>query len=127
MLTLCKRWGLKFKYSFFILITTVYDDRSIRERVIVLAGEVNCTLSLSLLQKHVCRNPGRMGKLEGLRRTGILRVSSPVQDAELVAETQRNPFFSAKDTKADTGFPGQKKKWLFRDLRKQLSGYDNLR
>ena len=49
-------------------------------------------------------------------------MSSPAQDDELVAETQRNPFVSARDIKTDTGFPGQKKAWLFRDLRKQLSG-----
>jgi len=37
-----------------------------------------------------------------------LRLSGPVQDAALVAEAQRNPFVSARDLKAATGFPGQK-------------------
>jgi len=35
-------------------------------------------------------------------------VSSPAQDTALVAEAERNPFFSARDLKAATGFPGQK-------------------
>ena len=35
-------------------------------------------------------------------------VSNPAQDAALVAEAERNPFFSARDLKAATGFPGQK-------------------
>jgi hypothetical protein len=40
--------------------------------------------------------------------TGLWRVSSPAQDAALVAEAERNPFFSSRDLKAATGFPGQK-------------------
>ena len=40
--------------------------------------------------------------------TGIWHISSPAQDAALVAEAERNPFFSARDLKAATGFPGQK-------------------
>jgi hypothetical protein len=40
--------------------------------------------------------------------TGLWRVSSPAQDAALVAEAERNPFFSARDLEAATGFPGQK-------------------
>jgi len=70
ILALCQRWGMTFKYSFFILITTAQDDRSIRERVIALAEEVNCSVSLSLLQEHGYRNPGRMGKLQGAEELG---------------------------------------------------------
>ena len=40
--------------------------------------------------------------------TGLWRVSSPAQDTALVAEAERNPFFSARVLKAATGFPGQK-------------------
>jgi transposase len=40
--------------------------------------------------------------------TGLWCVSSPAQDAELVAEAERNPFFSARDLKAATGFTGKK-------------------
>ena len=40
--------------------------------------------------------------------TGLWCISSPAQDAALVAEAERNPFFSARDVKAATGFPGGK-------------------
>jgi hypothetical protein len=40
--------------------------------------------------------------------TWIWRVSSPAQDAELVAGAEKIPFFSARHFKAATGFPGQK-------------------
>jgi len=39
-----------------------------------------------------------------------LCVSSPAQDAALVAEAQRKPFISTRYIKAATGFPGQKTK-----------------
>ena len=39
---------------------------------------------------------------------------NPAQDAALVAEAQRNPFISARDLKAATGFPGQKKHAYFK-------------
>jgi len=41
--------------------------------------------------------------------TGLWCVSSPAQDVAIVAEAERNPFFSARDLKAATGFPGRKK------------------
>jgi hypothetical protein len=37
-----------------------------------------------------------------------LSVSSPAQDAALVAEAQRNPFANARELKAATNFPGPK-------------------
>ena len=42
------------------------------------------------------------------QRTGLLRISSPAQDAALVAEALRKPFVSARDLKVATGFPGLK-------------------
>ena len=48
---------------------------------------------------------GQIGRRKG---TGLWRISSPAQDATLVAEAERNPFFSARDLKAATGFTGQK-------------------
>jgi hypothetical protein len=42
------------------------------------------------------------------KETGLWHVSSPAQDTALVAEAERNPFFSARNLKAATGFPGQK-------------------
>jgi hypothetical protein len=44
----------------------------------------------------------------GHKRTGLWYVSSPAQDAALVAEAERNPFFRTRDLKTATGFPGQK-------------------
>jgi len=55
------------------------------------------------LQKY--RRDGQVGRRKG---TGLWRVSSPAQDAALVAKAERNPFFCARDLKAATGFPGQK-------------------
>ena len=46
---------------------------------------------------------GQVGRHKG---TELWRVSIPAQDAALVAEAERNPFFSARDLKAATGFPG---------------------
>ena len=48
---------------------------------------------------------GQVGMCKG---TGLWHVPSPAQDAALVAEAERNPFFSARDFKTATGFPGQK-------------------
>ena len=55
------------------------------------------------LQKY--QRDQQVGRHKG---TGLWRVSSPAQDAALVAEAERNPFFSARDLKAATGIPGQK-------------------
>jgi len=51
------------------------------------------------------RRDGQVGRRKG---TGLWHVSSPAQDAALVAEAERNPFFSARDLKAATGFPAQR-------------------
>ena len=40
----------------------------------------------------------------------IICLYQTAQDAALVAEAERIPFFSAKDFKVATGFPGKKKK-----------------
>ena len=48
----------------------------------------------------------------------------PLQDKychKSVAEAERNPFFSARDLKAATGFPGQKDTIISR-LKQQVSG-----
>jgi hypothetical protein len=50
-------------YEVFLLYSL--HDRSIRESVIALAEEMNCTVSRSLLQEHGYKNLGRMGMLEG--------------------------------------------------------------
>jgi len=51
------------------------------------------------------RRDQQVGRRKG---TGLRRISSPAQDAASVAEAERNPFFSARDLKSATGFPGQK-------------------
>jgi len=93
-----------------------HNERCIRERVIALAekgglpastaGELYGVLMSTArewLQKY--RRDQQVGRRKG---TGLWRASSPAQDAALVAEAERNPFFSARDLKAATGFPGQK-------------------
>jgi transposase len=93
-----------------------HHDRSIRERVIVLAEEGGLSASTAgdlygvpkstaraWLQKY--RRDGQVGRRTG---TGLWRVSSPAHDVAVVAEARRNPFVIATDLKAATGFPGQK-------------------
>jgi uncharacterized protein YdbL (DUF1318 family) len=55
------------------------------------------------LQKY--RTAGQVGRRRG---TGLWSISSPAQDAALVAEVQRNLFANARELKAATNFPGQK-------------------
>jgi hypothetical protein len=86
-------------------------DRPVRERVIALVEE--CGLSVraaggrstarAWLQKF--RTAGQVGRRRG---TGLWSISSPAQDAALVAEAQRNPFAYTRELKAATNFPGQK-------------------
>jgi len=59
-------------------------------------------------RKEWLRKYQRVEQVGRRKGTGLWRVSSPAQDATLVAEAERNPFFSARDLKAANGFPGQK-------------------
>jgi len=71
-----------------------------------IAGElygVPMSTAREWLRKY--RRDQQVGRHTG---TGLWRVSSPDQDVALVAEAERNPFFSARDLKAANGFPGQK-------------------
>ena len=89
---------------------------SIRERVIALAekgglcastvGDL-CGVPMSTAREWLRKyqRDGQVGRRKG---TGLWHVSSPARDAALVAEAERNPFFSARDLKVATGFPGQK-------------------
>jgi len=99
-----------------------HHDRSIHEPVIFLAEEGGLSASTAgelydvpkstataRLQKY--QKDGQVGRCRGM---GLWCVSSPAQDAALVAEAQRNPFVSARDLKAATDFPGKKPR-LFRD------------
>jgi transposase-like protein len=92
-----------------------HHDRSIRERVIALVEKGGLSVSAAGEQYGIAKSAvrewvrkyrmdGQVGRRKG---TGLWCVSSSAQDAALVAEAERNPFFSAKDLKAATGFPGQ--------------------
>jgi len=87
-----------------------YHDMCIRKRVIALAEKgglpaSTAPMSTAREQLRKCRRDGQVGRRNG---TGLWRVSSPAQDAALVAEAERNSFFSVRDLKASTGFPWQK-------------------
>jgi transposase-like protein len=111
----------KFKLFLFHSIAMAHHGRSIRERVIALAEEIGLTASTSgemwgvpkstaraWLQKY--RRDGQVGKRGG---TGLWRVSSPAQNAALVAEAQRNPFWVQGILKLLLAFLGQKKHIYF--------------
>jgi hypothetical protein len=49
---------------------------------------------------------GQFGRYWG---SGLWRVSTADEDTALVAEARRNPFASARQLKAATNFPGQKR------------------
>ena len=97
-------------------ITMAHHDRCIRERVIALAerGELPASTAGELYgvpmstAREWLRKYWRDQQVGRRTRTVLWRVSSPAQDTALVAEAERNPFFSARDLKAATGFPGQK-------------------
>ena len=99
-----------------------WDDRSISERLIALAKDGGLSISTAGKPYFVLKSTARAwlkkyrrDGQDGRRRgTGSCGVSSPAQDAVLVAEVQRNPFVTARDLQASTGFPGQKSKVISR-------------
>jgi transposase-like protein len=95
-------------------------DRSNREHVITVAEEGGLSAAGQLygvpkstarawLQKY--RRDGQVGRHGG---AGFWRVSSPAQDPAFVAEAEGHPFVSARDLKAATDFPGQKRRVILR-------------
>ena len=110
-----------------------HHDRCIRECVIALAekGEFSAStagevygIPMSTAREWLRKywRDQQVGRRKG---TGLWRVSSPTQDAALVAEAERNPFFSARDLKVATVFPGQKDTIISR--LQQVSGHGMLR
>jgi len=91
-----------------------HHDRSIRERVIALAEKGGLSASTARDLYRVPMSTAREwlwkywrdGQVGRRKETGLQSVSSPAQDAALAAEAERNPFFSARDLKVATGFPG---------------------
>ena len=107
---------------FFILITMAHHDRCIRERVIALAekGGLSASTAGQLYSvpmstaREWLRKYRRDGQVGRRKRTGLWHFSSPVQDVALVAEAERNPFYSARGLTAATGCPGQKDRIISR-------------
>jgi hypothetical protein len=58
-----------------------------------------------LLQERDCRITGKVGRSRGI---GLWGLSSPAQNAALLAEAERISFLSSSDLKAATGFPFKK-------------------
>jgi transposase-like protein len=113
LFAVCHHW---FKLHFLHSHHLAHHERSIHELVVALAengglsasaaGElydVPMSTAREWLRKY--RSDGQVGRRKG---TGFWRISSPAEDDALVAEAERNPFFSGRDLKAATGFPGQK-------------------
>ena len=103
-----------------------HHDRCIRERVIALAekGGLPASTAMSTTRKWLrkYRRDEQVGRRKG---TGLWRVSSPAQDTTLVAEAERNPFFSARDLKLLLAFLGKKIR-SFPDREQQVSGHGML-
>jgi hypothetical protein len=110
-----------------------HHDRSICEYVIALAEKGRLSASaagelygvpMSTVREWLRKywRDVQVGRCNG---TGLWRISSPTQDAALVAEAGRNPFFSARDLKTATGFPRQKDTIISR-LKQQVSGHSML-
>jgi hypothetical protein len=98
-----------------------HHDRSIHEHVVTIAEEVGCASIAGELYSVLKSTAGawlqkyqRDGQVQRHQGTGLWHVSSPAQDAALVAEAQRNPFISARDFKAAAGFHGQKRMVILR-------------
>ena len=106
---------------------------SIRERVIALAemGGLPASTANELYgfpmstAREWLRKYWRDQQVGRRKGTGLWCVTSQAQDAALVAEAERNPFFSARDLKVATVFPGQKDTIISR--LQQVSGHGMLR
>jgi transposase len=86
-----------------------HHDRSAREHVIALAEKRGLSATTAGELYSVPMYTAREWLRKYRRDWQVGRhVSSRAQDAVLVAEAERNPFFSARDLKAATGFPEQK-------------------
>jgi hypothetical protein len=93
-----------------------HHDRSICKRVIALVEKGGLSAGTGGDLYGIPMSPAREwlrkyrrdGQVERRKGTGLWRISSPAQDVGLVAEAETNPFFSARDLKAATSFPGQK-------------------
>jgi len=115
-----------------------HHDRYIREHIIALPEKGRLSASTARKLYGVPTSTAREwlwkyrrdGQVERRKGTGLWRVSSPAQDAALVAKAERNPFFSARDLKVATGFPGQRNTIISRfkaaDLRAQHAAVKEL-
>jgi hypothetical protein len=93
-----------------------HHEKAIREHVIALAEKGGLSASaagelyvIPLSTARECLgNYRRDGQVERRKGTWLWRISIPAQEPALVDVAERNPFFSARNLKAATGFPGQK-------------------
>ena len=99
----------------FILITLAHHDRANRERVIALAEKGGLSVSSARelhgvpmsTAREWLRKYRRDGQV-GICGTELWRRFQSRSDAALVAEAERNPFFSTRDLKAPNGLRLQK-------------------
>lgn len=106
-------WHIRLETFFAILIMMAHHYRSICKRFVslvegvgyVLVLELNCMVTQG--SYHGYWNAVQVDKLEGAEEL-LWHLSSPAEDAALVAEANRNLFASARDFKAATDFSGQK-------------------
>jgi len=90
-----------------------HNDRFILGRIIALAEEGGLSASIAGELYIVLKSTAKawLQKYWGdeqVRRpqgTGLWHISSPAQDAVLVAKAQRNPFISTRDLKSATCCP----------------------
>ena len=109
-------------------------DRCIRVRVIILAekGGLSVSTAGDLYGVPISTARERLWKYRrdqqfgSCKRTGLWHISSPAQDAALVAEADRNLFSVQGILKLLLAFLG-KMTQLFQDLEQQVSGHGMLR
>jgi len=97
------------------------NDRFILKRIIALAEEGGLSASIAgelyIVPKSTAKawlqkywRDGKVGRPQG---TGLWPVSSPAQDAALVAKAQRNLSISTRALKSATSFPVKKNHGYF--------------
>jgi len=113
LFALCQHW---LKLHVLHYVTMAEHDSCICEHAIALAEKGGLSASTAGVLYSVPMSTAREWlwkyrrdqQVGRCKRTGLWRVSSPAQDTALAADAERKPFFSARDLKAATGFPGQK-------------------
>jgi len=87
----------------FANVSTLPENGGLSASTVEELYGVSMSTTRELLRKY--RRDQQVSRRKG---TGSWRVSSTDQHAALLVEVERNPFYSASNLKAATGFPGQK-------------------